>query len=210
MFLRVTKSNTDDFRRLGLKNKFYIAAIFAVFISFALNADVAKASNLTTTVDKSIKKETEFKEIKEAIPVRPKEDIEKDISDVIKKNDELNDRVSKANISVIDAVKAFKNKKGISKKRLKVFSKNEPVIAEKTESLTKTIDGLRAIGEKISANDKSLDDVRKTLANPKTKNDKSVENELTLLEQGLALHIERGKILDSILGVLGEISGLIP
>ena len=193
-----------------MKNKFYIAAMFAVFISFALNTDVVKANNPTATIDKNVKKETEIKEIKEAIPVRTKEEIEKDIVDVIKKNDELNEKVSKANIAVIDAVKAYKNKKGISKKRLKIFNKNEPLIIEKTESLTKTIEGLRAVVDKISANDKSLDEVRKSLANPKTKNDKGLENELSLLEQGLALHIERGKILDSILGVLGEISVLIP
>jgi len=197
-----------------LKNRFYIAAIFAVFITFAMNTDAVMASSpapaVDKTVDKNIKKETEIKEIKEALPIRTKEDVEKDIADVIKKNEELNEKVSKSNISVIDAVKAFKNKKGISKKRLKIFSKNEPAIAEKTENLTKTIDELRAVGDKIAANDKSLDDVRKALANPKTKNDKSLESELSLLEQSLALHVERGKILDSIFSVLGEISGLIP
>ncbi len=197
-----------------MKNRFYIAAIFAVFITFAMNTDAVMASSpapaVDKTVDKNIKKETEIKEIKEALPIRTKEDVEKDIADVIKKNEELNEKVSKSNISVIDAVKAFKNKKGISKKRLKIFSKNEPAIAEKTENLTKTIDELRAVGDKIAANDKSLDDVRKALANPKTKNDKSLESELSLLEQSLALHVERGKILDSIFSVLGEISGLIP
>lgn len=197
-----------------MKNRFYIAAIFAVFITFAMNTDAVMASSpapaVEKTVDKNIKKETEIKEIKEALPIRTKEDVEKDIADVIKKNEELNEKVSKSNISVIDAVKAFKNKKGISKKRLKIFSKNEPAIAEKTENLTKTIDELRAVGDKIAANDKSLDDVRKALANPKTKNDKSLESELSLLEQSLALHVERGKILDSIFSVLGEISGLIP
>ena len=197
-----------------MKNRFYIAAIFAVFITFAMNTDAVMASSpapaVDKTVDKNIKKETEIKEIKEALPIRTKEDVEKDIADVIKKNEELNEKVSKSNISVIDAVKAFKNKKGISKKRLKIFSKNEPAIAEKTEDLTKTIDELRAVGDKIAANDKSLDDVRKALANPKTKNDKSLESELSLLEQSLALHVERGKILDSIFSVLGEISGLIP
>lgn len=197
-----------------MKNRFYIAAIFAVFITFAMNTDAVMASSpapaVDKTVDKNIKKETEIKEIKEALPIRTKEDVEKDIADVIKKNEELNEKVSKSNISVIDAVKAFKNKKGISKKRLKIFSKNEPAIAEKTENLTKTIDELRAVGDKIAANDKSLDDVRKALANPKTKNDKSLESELSLLEQSLALHVERGKILDSIFSVLGEILGLIP
>ncbi len=193
-----------------MKNRFYIAAIFAVFITFAMNTDAVMASSPAPAVDKNIKKETEIKEIKEALPIRTKEDVEKDIADVIKKNEELNEKVSKSNISVIDAVKAFKNKKGISKKRLKIFSKNEPAIAEKTENLTKTIDELRAVGDKIAANDKSLDDVRKALANPKTKNDKSLESELSLLEQSLALHVERGKILDSIFSVLGEISGLIP
>lgn len=217
-----------------MKSKFYIAAVSAVFLAFAVNADNAMASNPSTVVDKNVKKEAELKDnkdtkdnkeskdtkdtkdskdtkdIKEAPIVRTKEDVEKDIAEAIKKNDELNEKVSKTNASVIDAVSAFKNKKGISKKRLKAFNKKEPIIIEKTESLKKTIEELRNVGEKLSANDKSLDDVRKDLANSKTKNDKSLENELSLLEQGLALHIERGRILDSTLSVLGEILGLIP
>lgn len=142
---------------------------------------------------------------------RSREDIEKDIAEVVKKNDELNDKVSKSNLVVIDAVKSFKDKKGISKKRLKAFNKNEAAIAEKTELLTKSVVDLKDNAEKISAVEKRLADAIKDLdtVKDKTKSEKDAEI-IVHLEQSLVLHTDRNKTLTSIFDILNEILNLIP
>lgn len=168
-----------------------------------------------------------------AVPVKSVSELEKELSNIKGRNDEMNEKVSKSNTQIIDTLKKLKGKKGISKKQIRLFNKNEEAIAGKLESLTKLIDGLKDNAEKITTGDKKLAELMKNEETVKPADSKggeikpnetkaidaskataeSTENSDNIriqLENLVWLQLDRNRLLLQIFDTLAEISALLP
>lgn len=155
-------------------------------------------------------------DVSKVVEVKSIDELKKDLSDTKSKNDDLNDRILKSNSKIIDSVKKLKAKKGYTRKQIKQFNKNESAISDKTELLTRLIEGIKDNNEKAEYSEKKLDELMKTGAEDKTqdtsKNSDNTQSNAprVQLEQLVWLEFERYKLLTQTLDLLGEIAGLLP
>lgn len=109
------------------------------------------------TADKANDKETPA-----AAPVKSIPELEKEVSNIKGRNDEMNEKVLRANAQIIETLKKLKNKKGMSKRKIRLFNKNEEAIAGKLDGLSKLIEGLKENADKISVAEKKLSEPAKS------------------------------------------------
>lgn len=157
-------------------------------------------------------------------PLKTADELAKELSNIKGRNDEMNDKVSKTNNQIIDTIKKIKSKKGLSRKQLRQFNKNEEAIGLKLESLTKLIEGLKENADKIVNADKKLGEIIKSedlakLTEVKSPDSKGAgeskpsdnnESVRVQLENLIWLQLDRNRLLLQIFDNLGEISSLLP
>lgn len=177
-----------------------------------------KAGNESSKQEASDK--TAEKEVNAAV-LKTAEELAKELSNIKGRNDEMNDRVSKSNNQIIDTLKKIKSKKGLSRKQLRQFNKNEEAIGSKLEGLSKLIEGLKENADKIASSDKKLGELIKSedlakLVEAKASDSKqgeSLENNESIrlqLENLIWLQLDRNRLLLQIFDNLAEISSLLP
>lgn len=222
-------------RRRSIVNLIKIATLTVVlgisgtvYCKASVSGPLSAVQSANSTGSKEVaKSENGDKNNENTVSAKKIEDLKTELSNIKGRNDEMNDRVLKSNTQIIDTLKKIKSKKGISKKKLRIFDKNEEAIAGKLESLTKLIDGLRENADRISFSEKKLNELSKNegsskAADNKTNEAKGSENKISAessdnsynisvqLESLIWMHLDRNRLFLQIFDTLSEISALLP